>query len=167
VPPAKKRPAHFRLGWQDGLQDHVTVKTKLAAILVLMLLGIVPGAFAVVDDAHSYALEAATPYVKKGFAVREEHWAGSLAKNEQSSIAAQLFKGNDYWFWLASDEAEARVTIHVYDNAGKLVDAEAWQRGKMAAVRVKPKRSGTYFIVFRVTETKLSRTRWAVAYGFK
>jgi len=148
------------------LNDQRIVKI-LAAILAFSLTGLLPGAFAVVDDAHSYALEAATPYVKKDFVVREEHWAGSLAKNEQSSIAVQLFKGNEYWFWVASDEEGAKLTIHIYDSDGKLVDAEAWQKGKTAGVSVLPKSTGTYYIVFSVTETKLKRTRWAIAYGFK
>ena len=149
------------------MKDHITVKMKFGVILVLMVLCFVTRALAVVDDAHTYALEAGAPYVKKGFVVREEHWAGSLSRNEQSSIAAQLFKGNEYWFWLSSDEDDARVTVHVYDSAGKLVDAEAWQRGKSAGVRVLPKSTGTFFIVFKVTETKLKRTRWAVAYAYK
>jgi hypothetical protein len=158
---------YFQLGCENTFEDHITVNTKVAVILLLLLLGFVPGGLAVVDDAHTYALEVGEPYVKKGFTVREEHWAGSLARNEKSSIAAQLFKGNEYWFWLASDEKDARVTIHIYDSSGKLVDAEAWQKGKTAAVRVLPKSTGTYFIVFSVTETKLDRTRWAVAYGFR
>jgi hypothetical protein len=120
-----------------------------------------------VDDAHSFALEAATPYVKDGYQVREEHWSGWLAKGKQSSIQHQLFKGNDYWFWVSSDEEDAKVSVHIYDSKGNLVDAEAWARGKMAAVRVKPEQTGAYFIVFSVEDSKLKRTRWAVAYGYK
>ena len=120
-----------------------------------------------VDDAHSFALEAATPYVKEGFQVREEHWSGWLAKGKQSSIQHQLFKGNEYWFWVSSDEEDAKLSVHVYDSQGNLVDAEAWARDKMAAVRVKPERTGTYFIVFKMEDTKLKRSRWAVAYGYK
>ena len=59
-----------------------------------------------------------------------------------------------------------------YDQAeGRFVnlaaDAEAWTKGYMAGVRVQAKRSGTYYIVFQVDDTKLKRTRWAVAYGYK
>ncbi len=143
------------------------MKPKLIRLLTALFLSATPALHAVVDDAHSFALEAATPYVRKGFVVREEHWAGWLEKGQQSSIEHQLFKGNQYWFWLASDETEARVTIHVYDSGGRLVDAEAWQSGKTAAVRVTPKRTGTYYIVFSVQDTRLKRTRWAVAYGYK
>lgn len=140
---------------------------KLISLLAALTLSAASAVHAVVDDAHTFALEAATPYVRKGFQVREEHWAGWLGKGQQSSIEHQLFKGNEYWFWLASDEDEAIVTIHVYDSSGKLVDAEAWQKGKTAAVRVTPRRTGSYYIVFSIQDTRLKRTRWAVAYGFK
>ena len=36
-------------------------------------------ACASVDDAQSFALQAAEPYVKQGFQVREDYWGGDLA----------------------------------------------------------------------------------------
>jgi len=143
------------------------VKPRLLCLLAALLFCAAPLGLAVVDDAHSFALEAATPYVKDGYAVREEHWAGWLAKGKQSTIQHQLFKGNDYWFWLASDEEEAKLSIQIYDSQGTLVGEGAWQRGNVAGVRVLPKYSGTYYVVFKIDDTKLKRTRWAVAYGFK
>jgi hypothetical protein len=143
------------------------VKLKILCLLAALLAFTPPIVRAVVDDAHSFALEIATPYVEKGFSVREEHWSGSLAKGQPSAIQHQLYKGNEYWFWLASDEEGAEVTIHVYDDQKNLVDAEAWQKGKNAAVRVKPTRTGSYYIVFSVTKSKLKKTSWAIAYGFK
>jgi hypothetical protein len=143
------------------------VKPTFLSFLAVLFLAVAPSGYAVVDDAHSFALEAATPYVKDGYQVREEHWSGWLAKGKQSSIQHQLFKGNDYWFWVSSDEEDAKVSVHIYDSKGNLVDAEAWARGKMAAVRVKPEQTGAYFIVFSVEDSKLKRTRWAVAYGYK
>jgi hypothetical protein len=144
-----------------------TVKPKFLCLLAALLLAVAPSGLAVVDDAHSFALEAATPYVKDGYAVREEHWAGWLSKGKQSSIQHQLFKGNDYWFWLASDEEAAKVSVHVYDSKGNLADVEAWSKGYMAGVRVTPRATGTYYIVFRIDDSKLKRTRWAIAYGYK
>jgi hypothetical protein len=143
------------------------VKPTFLCLLAALLLSTGPSGLAVVDDAHTFALEAATPYVNEGYAVREEHWAGWLAKGKQSSIQHQLFGGNDYWFWLASDEETAKLSVHIYDSKGNLVDAEAWSKGSMAGVRVQPKRTGTYYIVFQVEDTKLKRTRWAIAYGYK
>src|SRR3712207_7314210 len=39
--------------------------------------------FASVDDAQSFALQAAEPYVKEGFQVREDYWGGDLGSGEK------------------------------------------------------------------------------------
>ncbi len=56
-----------------------------------------------VDDAQSFALQAAEPYVKEGFQVREDYWGGDLAAGEKKAVRQQLFKGNEYWFWLGTE----------------------------------------------------------------
>jgi hypothetical protein len=143
------------------------VKT-LSRILVTLIAAIaVPLALAYVDDAHSRAMEAAVPAVKEGYLVRQEYWAGTVVVRQPSVVKHQLFKGNSYWFWLGSDEDSAQVTVHVYDSDGKLVDADAWQRGNMAAVKVVPKKTGTYMIVFSIEQSKAKKNRWALAYGYK
>ena len=136
-------------------------------LLILAAVIAVPFAFAYVDDAHSRAMEAATAAVKDGYLVRQEYWAGALVTKQPSVVKHQLFAGNSYWFWLGSDEDSAQVTVHVYDPSGKLCDAESFQRGNMAAVKVVPKKTGTYFIVFSVEQSKAKKNRWALAYGFK
>ena len=141
---------------------------KFSRLLLILAAAVaVPFAFAYVDDAHSRAMEAATAAVKDGFLVRQEFWAGALATKQPSVVKHQLFAGNSYWFWLGSDEDSAQVTVHVYDPSGKLCDAESFQRGNMAAVKVVPKKTGTYFIVFSVEQSKAKKNRWALAYGFK
>ena len=136
-------------------------------VLILVAAIAVPFAFAYVDDAHSRAMEAATAAVKDGYLVRQEYWAGALATKQPSVVKHQLFAGNSYWFWLGSDEDSAQVTVHVYDPSGKLADKESWQHGNTAAVKIVPKKTGTYFIVFSVEQSKAKKNRWALAYGFK
>ena len=141
---------------------------KLSRLFLIFVAAIaLPVAFAYVDDAHSRAMEAAVPAVKEGYLVRQEYWAGALATKQPSVVKHQLFAGNSYWFWLGSDEDSAQVTVHVYDPAGKLADAESWQRGNTAAVRIAPKTTGTYFIVFSIEQSKAKKNRWALAYGYK
>ena len=71
----------------------------LAAIVVLASV-----IFASVDPttvyARAFALLGAEPYVKKGFHMREDYWAGELAPGEKKAVRQQLFKGDEYWFWL-------------------------------------------------------------------
>ena len=136
-------------------------------LLILAAVIAVPFAFAYVDDAHSRAMEAATAAVKDGYLVRQEYWAGALVTKQPSVVKHQLFAGNSYWFWIGSDEDSAQITVHVYDPGGKLADTESWQRGNTAAVKITPKKTGTYFIVFSVEQSKAKKNRWALAYGFK
>src|SRR5438046_4956578 len=96
---------------------------------VLFLSSLVPAlvimqraSFASVDDAQSFALQAAEPYVKQGFQVREDYWGGDLASGEKKAVRQQLFKGNEYWFWLGTEVDRAKVSVHIYDSDGKLAE---------------------------------------------
>lgn len=124
-------------------------------------------AFATVDDALSFAYEAADPYVKQGFTVRQDAWGGDLGVKDQQAVTAQLFRGNEYWFWLATDLQGVQMSVHVYDSTGKLVDADNWQKGRFAAVRVVPKKSGTYYAIVTIQSSPQARTPWALVYGFR
>ena len=96
---------------------------KKTILLLLAVLALLPVALASVDDALSFAQEAASPYVKQGFTVREDAWGGDLGVKDQKAVTAQLFKGNEYWFWTGTDTRGAVVTVHIYDAAGKLAES--------------------------------------------
>ena len=78
-------------------------RTSLQAGFFLLLLALlalqVAASRASVDDAHSFALQSAEPYVRQGYQVREDYWGGDLGVGEKKAVRQQLFKGNDYWFW--------------------------------------------------------------------
>ena len=139
---------------------------QLLSILVFLGLALAP-VQASVDDALSFALEGAQPYVKEGFTVREDYWGGDMAVKQAKAITHQLFKGNEYWFWLGTDEKSAKVSIHVYDSDGNLSEVEYKQKGQMAMARVIPKRTGTYYLIVEIEKSSKERTHWGMAYGFK
>jgi len=125
-------------------------------------------ALASVDDAQSFALQAAEPYVKQGYQVREDYWGGDLASGEKKAVRQQLFKGNEYWFWLGTEVDRAKVSVHIYDSDGKLAEeADSWEKGHFAAAHVIPKATGSYFIIVSVEESPEERTHWALVYGFR
>jgi len=138
-----------------------------AAIVVL------PSAiFASVDPttvyARAFAVLAAEPYVKKGFQVREDYWPGDLASGERKAIRQQLFKGNEYWFWLGTEVDHAKVSVHIYNSDGKLAEqADSWTKDHFAAAHVIPKTTSTYFIIVSVEESPAAHTHWALLYGFR
>lgn len=135
----------------------------LAASLALLA---VP-ARATIDDALSFALEAADPYVKEGFTVREDYWGGDLPVKQTKAIVHQLFKGNEYWFWMGTDTKKAKISIHVYDSDGNLAEAEAWSKETKAGARVMPKKTGTYYLIVEIEKSPEDRTTWSLAYGFR
>ena len=120
-----------------------------------------------VDDAQSFALQAAEPYVKEGFQVREDYWGGDLGVGEKKAVRQQLFKGNEYWFWLGSEVETAKVSVHIYDSNGNLAEVERFQKQHMAAARVVPKSTGSYYLIVEIEKSDRERTHWALAYGFR
>jgi len=146
------------------------VKTLLAFTLSLLLLA--PAARASVDDALSYALQAARPYIKEGFTVREDYWGGDLPVGQRKAIVHQLFKGNEYWFWMGTNTPNARISVHIYDAKGNLAEVEYWpkpgvKKPNMAAARIIPKASGSYYLMVEIEKSPLERTNWALVYGFR
>src|ERR1041385_3633539 len=139
-----------------------------ASSLLLALIAVQPAILASVDDAQSFALQAAEPYVKQGFQVREDYWGGDLGSAEKKAVRQQLFKGNEYWFWLGTEVDRAKVSVHVYDSDGKLAEElDGWQKGHFAAAHVIPKATGSYFIIVSVEQSPEERTHWALVYGFR
>ena len=131
-----------------------------------------PAIFAGVDPttvyARAWAVLAAEPYAKQGFQVREDYWPGELASGERKAIRQQLFKGNEYWFWLGTEVDKANVSVHIYDSDGKLAERpDSWAKDHLAAAHIIPKTTGTYFIIISVEESPAAHTHWALAYGFR
>ena len=131
-----------------------------------------PAIFAGVDPttvyARAWAVLAAEPYVKQGFQVREDYWPGELASGERKAVRQQLFKGNEYWFWLGTEVDHAKVSVHIYDSDGKLAEQpDSWAKGHLAAAHIIPKTTSTYFIIVSVEESPAARTHWALACGFR
>lgn len=139
---------------------------KLFSLLICLGL-LTATAPATVDDAISAAMEAADPYVKEGYIVREDQWGGDLEVNEKKAIQHTLFKGNDYWFFIATDTLKAKVAVHVYDSAGKLVEQETWQKGPYSGTRLRPKATGSYYLIVEIEQSPDERTHWALVYAFK
>jgi hypothetical protein len=122
---------------------------------------------AYVDDAMSFAYEAANPYAEKGWIIREDAWGGDLGEGDKKAVTAQLFRGNSYIFFLGTDVEGAKLRVNIYDTAGKLAESKSWQEGKFAYAEIKPGATGTYYVVVEVLSSPEERTGWALVYGFR
>lgn len=161
--------------------DYPFVKKSITSFLIaLCVVGLwMPTAHATVDDALTFALEAMDKYIKQGYNLREDTWGGDLPEKEAKAITHQLFKGNDYWFCMGTSTKGAKISIHVYDSDGNLVEeSNSWQRehkdkGKdkseaaFAGAQVVCKKTGTYFLIVKVEKSDEDRTDWGLVYAYK
>ena len=138
---------------------------RAAAVLALLLAA--PAAHAFVDDALSFAYEAANPYAERGWIIREDAWGGDLEEGGKKRVAAQLFRGNSYMFFLATDVDGAVLRVNIYDAQGNLAEGKSWQRGRFAYAEIKPRATGTYYAIVEVVSSPEERTGWALVYGFQ
>ncbi len=82
---------------------------------------------------------------------------------EKKAVKQQLFKGNEYWFWLGTEVEKANLSVHIYDAEGKLVEQpDSWQKGQFAAAHIVPQTTGSYFIIVTIEESPDERTHWAL-----
>lgn len=138
----------------------------LAGLLVSAVLLSSP-LMATVDDAHSFAMEAAIPYVEQGFIVREDYWHGEVKSGQQLMVRHQLFKGNEYAFWLGTANDECKLDLKVYDDKGQAIELDRKSDQMFMSVRVNPPKTGTYTVVFSVKSKSEKSVFWALAYGYR
>jgi hypothetical protein len=62
---------------------------QLLPLAALVLLVAAPAARAYVDDALSFAYEAANPYAQRGWIIREDAWGGDLGKGEKKAVTPE------------------------------------------------------------------------------
>ncbi|MFC5455491.1 hypothetical protein [Prosthecobacter fluviatilis] len=123
--------------------------------------------FATVDEAHDFAMEAATPFVDQGFIVREDYWNGEVKSGQKLQITHQLFKGNEYAFWLGTSQEGVALDMKVYDEKNQPVQINAKVDKFFMSVRVNPPKTGTYRIVFELKSKADPSVLWALAYGYR
>ncbi len=124
-------------------------------------------AYATVDESHAFAMEAATPFVEQGFIVREDYWNGEVKSGQKLMVTHQLFKGNEYAFWLGTANASVSLDMKVFDEKNQPVQINAKADKFFMSVRVNPPKTGTYRIVFELTSKKEPSVLWALAYGYR
>jgi hypothetical protein len=122
-----------------------------------------------VDDAKTAADLAAEESVKQGFTKREEHWSGLAKSGAVKGVKAQLFKGNDYIFWLGCGQEEVEVTLEIYDLKGAKVSTQTVDIAKGKSVKVTPPATAAYIVKFSIVNKKDDKVSvdWALTYAYR
>ncbi len=142
-------------------------RQKFALLCAMLLTFGLANVYATVDEAHDYAMEAATTYVEQGYTVREDYWNGEVESGQKLAIRHQLFKGNEYAFWLGTANPDCELDVAIYDDQNRPVHMERKEGKHSCSVRVNPPKTGTYTIVFFVKSKKERGVTWALAYGYR
>ena len=153
----------------QAFRSRPTLLRLVMAAVMLALHAFPVTLHATVDDAHSFAMEAAIPFVNDGFIVREDYWNGEVKSGQQLMVRHQLFKGNDYAFWLGTANDGCTLDIQVLDEKGAPIHItpKIGIGPNFTSVRVNPPKTGTYSVVFSVTSKTEKSVFWALAYGYR
>lgn len=120
------------------------------AVLVLFLLWssivVSPADTDAEVTARKNALDVAGAFTNDGFKLRDGHWCGTVNPADHALIAVNLFAGNQYWFAVGTAEPARKLAVNIYDEAGKLVEAQHYDGGDRAAAGFSPNDSGQYFV---------------------
>jgi hypothetical protein len=145
-------------------QPRLRLRTAACAFVMLFAASFVR---ATVDESHDFAMEAATPFVEQGFIVREDYWNGEVKSGQKLQITHQLFKGNEYAFWLGTSQEGVTLDMKVFDEKNQPVQIDAKSDKYFMSARVNPPKTGTYKIVFELKSKTEPGVLWALAYGYR
>ncbi len=99
------------------------------------------------------ALEMAGAFSNDGYKIRDGHWAGILQVKKPQIITVNLYAGNQYYFSLGATDKARKVAVSVFDETGKPVAGEQFDREVVrAAAGVSPEVSGPYYVSVELLE---------------
>ena len=119
------------------------------------------------ESARRNAVGAAQGLVRYGYNFRREYTIGYLRQGARDVVATRLYAGNEYAL-VASGSSEARdVDIEVYDENWNLI-ARDQDSDRVAVVRVKPRWTGTFYLVVKMYRASSGGgAHWVVVTGYK
>jgi len=115
-------------------------------------------------------VKMAADYSEKGFKLRKEHWNGKLKAGQTRVVKQQLFRGNEYWFWVAAAKGEHGLEVEIFDGNGDLVSLEKFSDRGISGARVLPVKTATYLVKITAAEgnkSAVGEIDWALAYGYR
>lgn len=152
-----------------GMKTLVKNLTLRCSILTFAMMIAAPQmAKAVVDDAHSFALEAAQHDVEKnGVKIRYDYASGTLKNEQSTTVGYQVFRGNAYWFFLGSSEMSTKFTVKVTDTEGKEIKGEIKKFDNSYVFQFVPERTMLVAVTLSGVSEDTEEFNWALVYGYK
>ncbi|HRQ89816.1 MAG TPA: hypothetical protein PLA50_13535 [Bacteroidia bacterium] len=124
-----------------------------------------------VDEARVIAQRAALPMLggDRPFILRESSWSGEIAPGTAKLIQLQLFKRNDYHFWLAVPDRRAETGLGLYNAKGEAVSSELRRHdgGNVVSLSASPEETGIYYLRISMGTATEEPQRWVVIYAYR
>ncbi len=152
---------------------------RLHAALALVMLGAGSGLRAQevvevrpsLDELKLFAQQAAIPHLGGGnpFILRESTWSGEVEPGKARLIQVQLFKRNDYHFWVAMPDRKAAVNLNLYNGKGELLEAKTlrYETPNLASLIATPSETGIYYLRLSLPTTAEENQPWTVIYAYR
>lgn len=123
------------------------------------------------DELKLIAQQAAIPHLGGGnpFILRESTWSGSVEPGKARLIQVQLFKRNDYHFWVAMPDRKAAVNLNLYNGKGELLEAKnlRYETTNVASLIASPSETGVYYLRVSLQTTVEKTQPWTVIYAYR
>lgn len=145
------------------------MKGRVLVLLSILVLVFSISARAQTDtevSARKAALDLAGAFSSNdGFKIRDGHWCGTIKPHDHALIAVNLYAGNQYWFTAGATDLAKKITVNLYDEAGKQVVTESYNSGEKAAAGFSPTSSGQYYVSVDLVDGQESS--FCLVYAYK
>ena len=117
------------------------------------------------------ALAALSPFMEKGFNLRDKVWDGEISLEEGKAVSCQFFKGNEYCFCVGTDAKGAKLSLQLYRSNGEPADAapsaQELASGTSATACWRCGQTGTYFVVVKLEAATQERVPWGMVSAYR
>lgn len=115
---------------------------------------------------RSAALDLAGAFANDGYKVRDGYWTQLITPDASALVEVNLFAGNEYWFSAsAAPQAPQKISVTVFDRAGRIVDQQRFDDGFRGAAGFEPASSGQFYV--RVQLMEGAPTPITLVYSYK
>ena len=123
------------------------------------------------DELKLVAQKAAIPHLGGGnhLILRESTWSGVVEPGKARLIQVQLFKRNDYHFWIAMPDRKAAVNLNLYNGKGELLEAKnlSYETPNVTSLVASPSETGVYYLRVSLQTTVEETQPWTVIYAYR
>ena len=117
-------------------------------------------------SARDTALETARRIVAAGFDIRETYRSGLLRKGGRHVVRMTLYRGNEYALVGGGCRDCYDLDLILYDENWNQIDRDRMS-DRVPIVTVRPRWSGTYYVVVEMYHSTPNGAHWVLLTGFR